>query len=600
MKWLYLICLNISIFTGSAQGFMSLDAIQDSVSCQFALFPQEKIHVHTDRNMYVPGEKIWFKVYVVDAFSHQSPTFSQYAYVELINSSSLLMHRVMVSRDEFGLFHGNIFLSEIIPEGDYTLRAYTRHMENQGDDYFFEKHIRINNLRTAEKQKEKQSSVNNDYEVSFFPEGGYLTEGVICKVAFKALNRNGTSEIITGEIIDNEGNIITEANTFFAGMGLFTFIPKANVNYFLICKNKSGREKRYKLPGAQKIYSITAINRNNRIFVGINKSPGTPEQPLYLLVHCRGVVLYDALWDHSKRFIPFSNDRLPSGIIQIVLFDGAMNPISERLIYNKNDDQAKLAFSPDKTSYQKRENVITEVYMTDPEGNPLAGHLSVAVTDDSDMETDMLNTIQSTLLLSSEIKGTIESPGYYLQDNVYAAHALDLLMMTNGWRRYDISEVIKGNYMLPDVEFEVMKVISGSVKRPFLGRSSANSEIIVFSSDGDFAQVETDSAGFFSLYAHYPDSTKFFVQAKNQKGRPNVELILNQETFPALKHAPKSLLLSSFESQMNTQATVDASDFLKKAEQRAQYDEDMRLIQLPEVVVSAKRIEKKDEARLSI
>ena len=574
---------------------MTLDAIQDSIANQQELYPQEKIHLHTDRNMYVPGEKIWFRAYVVDALTHLSPTCSQYAYIELISSSGALVHRMMVSRDEYGLFHGNLFLSEILPEGDYTLRAYTRYMENLGDDYFFKKPIRINSLQADTKQRGLQSGTGNDYEISFFPEGGYLTEDAVCRVAFKALNINGASESFTGEIVDNNGNKILEVKTFHAGMGSFNFTPEAGTAYFLKCKNQGGQEKRFILPGAQKTYSITAVNRSKSIFAGINKSPDMPEQPLYLLVHCRGTVLYFASWDHGKRFISFSRDRLPSGILQFVLFDGQMNPVSERLVFNKNNDRVKLVFSQDKSFHQKRENVTAEIYVTDPEENPLAGYLSVAVTDDSDVSADTLHTITASLLLSSEIRGTVESPGYYLQDNAYSAFALDLLMLTNGWRRYDISEAVKGNYKLPEIEFEVLKEISGSVKKPLFGKFAAKSEVLIISSDGDFAQVETGSNGSFSLYAHYPDSTIFMVQAKNQKGQLHAELMLNQEKFPALKLAQKSPLPSTF----NSKPSVDVSDFNKKARQRMQYDEDMRLIQLQEVVVSAKKIEKKDEARLS-
>ena len=72
MKWLFLFILNLFVLVASAQ-IMNPDAIQDSLYRQIELFPQEKIHLHTDCNMYIPDEKIWFKVYVVDAFSHKSP-----------------------------------------------------------------------------------------------------------------------------------------------------------------------------------------------------------------------------------------------------------------------------------------------------------------------------------------------------------------------------------------------------------------------------------------------------------------------------------------------------------------------------------------------
>jgi hypothetical protein len=43
------------------------DNINESFEMQLNEYPQEKIHLHTDRDFYAPGEKIWFKAYVTDA-----------------------------------------------------------------------------------------------------------------------------------------------------------------------------------------------------------------------------------------------------------------------------------------------------------------------------------------------------------------------------------------------------------------------------------------------------------------------------------------------------------------------------------------------------
>lgn len=90
----------------------------------------------------MPGEKIWFKAYVADATTHQYPTQSRYVYVELISPTDTLIHRVMV-RSEEGMYYGYMPITKIVPEGNYTLRAYTSYMDNLGDDYFFKKNIMI-------------------------------------------------------------------------------------------------------------------------------------------------------------------------------------------------------------------------------------------------------------------------------------------------------------------------------------------------------------------------------------------------------------------------------------------------------------------------
>ena len=591
---------------------MTLDAVQDSILKQLTSSPQEKIHLHTDRTIYIPGEKIWFKAYLVDAFTHQAPTYSQYVYAELIDASDLLVHRVMVTNDDNGLFHGFISLSGKTPAGDYTLRAYTRYMENLGDDYFFKKNIRIaesGGNRGSRGSEENTSSPSGElggaFDVSFFPEGGNLVEGLVCRVAFKALNRQGTSAVISGEIVDSEGNSIVDVSTVFAGMGSFAFIPEQGVTYYLDCTNSAGQAKRFKLPTATKTLSLSTGFRNGQHFIQVKKSPGIAEPPLYLLVHNKGEVCYFAPWNHRAGYISIPKEQLPAGVIQIVLLDSGMNPVSERLVFNKNDISEYVDFYTDKTIYGKHENVkvslstpslLGRVGVRFPLGRAGVGssHFSVAVTDDKDMAIDSLNTITANLLLSSELRGYIEFPGYYLQDHADAEYALDHLMMTHGWRRYDLSEVIKGNYSLPAAGYELEKEITGLVRSGLFDRPMVNGEVVVFSSDGEYNETVTDAGGRFRFGLHYPDSVSFFVQAKNQKGGESVDLIINTEQFPALKYAPVSLsLLPAAPAQENI-----LIDFISKAGQRAQYDEDMKVFDLEEVVVTANRIEKRDIERL--
>jgi len=145
LKSLFLSLLPTLLFCQSKDEIFS-GKIEENLMTQLTVYPQEKIHLHTDRVFFVPGEKIWFKAYVVDASTHQYPTNSRYVYVELIDSRDSLVSRVMIRPDDNNLFYGYLFLSEAIPEGNYTLRAYTRYMENLGEDYFFKKNIRIGNL----------------------------------------------------------------------------------------------------------------------------------------------------------------------------------------------------------------------------------------------------------------------------------------------------------------------------------------------------------------------------------------------------------------------------------------------------------------------
>ena len=201
-------------------------------------------------------------------------------------------------------------------------------------------------------------------------------------------------------------------------------------------------------------------------------------------------MLYFSEWA-GKQAVSLPTDDLPAGVIQILLLDGHMNPLSERLVFSSNDAYEQVDFLTDKDAYQVRDKIVATLSLPDsPFGvasryvedfnqapalyeeadsfiprrsetlRQTLSHLSIAVTDDKDVAVDESSTILSSLLLSSELKGYIENPAYYLQDPV----AMDLLMMTHGWRRYNIPEVAKGRPEQPKIPFQEFQEISGRVE----------------------------------------------------------------------------------------------------------------------------------------
>ena len=585
-----------------------LEAIQDSLTVQLLHYPQEKLYLHTDRTMYMPGENIWFKAYLIDAFSHQPLTYSLYIYVELIDSSQTIKKRVMVRRTDNMTYYGHLEIPETIAGGVYTIRSYTRFMENTGEDYFFKKNVKIGENREIEENRRKNFAYGNrgsfegsnesfnrginkkdDYHVSLLPEGGNLLSGVLCKVAFKAQNVSGYSEYITGEIVDEKGQSVCPVITKYAGMGSFVFAPEKNKKYSLKCKNAKGREKRFELPAAINTCSLSATSRNSNHFLTVEKSPDCPEQPLFLLIQSRGFPFYFNVWDNSQKHLAVRSSELPSGVIQFILFDGDMNPLSERLVFNKSADQAEALFKTDREAYGRRELVKVELSIKDAAGAILEGNLSVAITDDRDIKPDSMNTILSNLLLSSELKGYIENPAYYLKDNPQSEYALDLLMLTHGWRRYNIPAVIKGKYEFPKIIFEQSKGITGKVTSRVLKRPVEGSIITFATNDGSYGILETDAEGRFRMYGlDYPDSTRIILQAKNTNKKNNVNLDVDKEIYPKPVYAPDSPLLRIVGNDP-AETNNREDDFIQKAAQRARYDEEMRLIELGEVSVTAKK-----------
>ena len=232
------------------------------------------------------------------------------------------------------------------------------------------------------------------------------------------------------------------------------------------------------------------------------------------------------------------------------------------------------------------------------------GFFSVAITDDKDIAVDSSTTILSSILLSSELKGYIENPAYYIQDNPESAIALDYLMLTHGWRRYDIPAIVKGNPKQPQIPFQTSQEISGKVKSLLFSRTVPESEILILASDGDVGLASTDKDGLFTFHDfEFPDSASFIIQALSRRGGDRVELAVDKEIFPKLIYATQSPRLAPTFSHLTPalskgEGESGSNAFIVKAEQRSRYDEDMWMINLDEVEVTARRINRQDEPRL--
>ena len=425
---------------------------------------------------------------------------------------------------------------------------------------------------------------DDDFDVSFYPEGGSLIQGVFCKVAFKAMKSNGQATYISGVVCDQDGNEIKKFNSEHLGMGSFLFLTEKGKTYYAVCENDKGQSKRFDLPAAiGHGYALKVDQARDRIFVSALKpAEVTQNDTLYLIAHTRGIVHFVRLLETENQTVVLKKDQFPSGVLHFVLFDAGLNPISERLVFFNNQDQAHVFFQPDKENYARRSLVKNRVTLTSSEGEPLSGSFSVAVTSDREVMPDSTSNILTSLLLTSDLRGSIENPAYYFQNNNTSQLALDLLMLTQGWRRYNIAELAQGRFILPATPVEIFPEISGTVKRVTLHSPVENIEVTIISKDGDhFGNTQTDKNGRFYLRGiDFTDSTEFIIHAIRRKGMVSMELILDEENFPerTLSAVPK--------------AEIDKNLFARyaeKAETMYTSEGGIRVYNLSEITITAKR-----------
>ncbi|RNC64123.1 MG2 domain-containing protein [Proteiniphilum sp. X52] len=644
---------------------------------QLARFSHEKIHVQTDKSAYLSGERVWLRSHLVEATTNMPAFLSRYVYVELFSPFDQVIQRIKIRPDSIGVYSGYLDLNEELPEGNYTIRAYTRYMRNQGNEAFFKKtiqvldpyslqiepvpHFVVNGNRVnvnfkfvdtagkdtitpdivtfqlldeAERRispdgnsnfkwdfmfKGKRNNRNlllgvvhngrkynkyypipydtNDFDITFHPEGGYLIPGQTCQVGFKAINPSGLSEEVTGTLFNSKDEEIVQFRTLKFGMGFFNFIPQANEKYYAVCKTKRSDTKRIDLPIPDfRSRTVSArLNGENRIVVSMLKGNAAPEDPVYILIHSKGVVYFHQLWENPSRAYSFATNNFPTGIISILLLSDKNEILSERMIFNLNrNDFAVLDTELSSPAYKRRQLIRLRLRLADSDTIAFSDNMAVAVTDKNVVRQDTTNNLLSTLLLSSELKGFIESPASYF--NGYAVadkYALDALMLTQGWRRYDIPEVLKGNIAVPgQFRPEEFQEVSGRSEALF--GSLKEGEISLYATLDSLYSGETttaDEKGRFMFKVEYPENTEITVQSLSKKGGRGNTIHLDQETFP--DHTFSTIPLGSLGAE---QPTVDLDAYMKKANEEYSLKYGIRTIMLEEVTVSAPKLEKYKES----
>ncbi len=453
--------------------------------------PQEKVFVHMDNTCYFLGDTIWYKAYTRRTDQDVPSNVSRVLYAELYNQDGYLVER-QILRMQHGEGHGNFVLTDTLYGGFYELRAYTRWQLNWGqtqhphtkyaEEWFFNRamareyyrdyeklysrvfpvyskpktpgeythDMTIRPLRRVYKENDKTELMLNCY-----PEGGQLVAGVACRMAFEVTTMEGEWQEGTLTLLNADGATVAEAPAVNRGRGLVCFTPEKNATYTARFTTKDNRSIDVKIKAAAADgVALNVIRQDDQWLFTVN-AQGTPAaQPLGMTIMHEGVTTrFSAIPAAASTFTLIERLKeegsgegtLVPGVNQVTVFDANGRVWADRLFFVSAPHltEPTLTISGMKKQYAPYEEVSLKVtaqpglvVQADQEQRPL---LSVAVRDAStqDYLYDSGN-IMTEMLLASEIRGFVPQPEYFFEaDDETHRTALDLLMLTQGWRRFD-------------------------------------------------------------------------------------------------------------------------------------------------------------------
>jgi len=292
-------------------------------------------------------------------------------------------------------------------------------------------------------------------EVTFYPEGGDLAAGLENRVYFTARDPLAEPVHIEGVIVDDRNSKVAAVETTHEGMGTLSFTPQADRTYRLKIASPQGVGNEPELPRASAEQKIVLCTGSG-VFqpdspLEFNIRAAEPGIPLVVAAYCRGVPVgqqtlvtrVDGQRENGSNAVAIELGEQVGGVIRLTAYDYSASPpkpVAERLVYRRMPQKLNVRVAGHNEKYSPGEEVKMSLLVTDEQERPVPAALGVAVVDDAllSLADDHTPSMTTHFLLTTEVDKPedLEDADFFLSDDADAAVALDLLLGTQGWRRF--------------------------------------------------------------------------------------------------------------------------------------------------------------------
>lgn len=449
--------------------------------------PQEKVYLHFDNTAYFMGEKMWFKAYVLRSDNHHATDVSRVLYVELLDRSGNVVETQKLPIGAMGQADGVFDLRNVLAGGFYEVRAYTRYMLNWDSSWLFSRVFPIFEtpgkegdysrpslgktawqVRESEKVPTKEKTgisfaKPEDGNIAFFPEGGHLVENLSCRVAFEIRDRQGLPVNGTGELSCGE-ECLCSVSTSQNGRGVFSLVAQPGKIYSLNLKDKRGRLYRQELPVAEKEGCSMRVTQSGKSWcVTLNTTTSFAQDSLGIVLTAHGALKHvDVVAGSRSIYLSLPDSAIADGVNRVSVVNGAGQVLADRLFFQyPRTLKDSISVTVKETSLLPSSPINLSFHA------PPSTIFSLSVRDaDTEKNISSLDC-ENWLLLAGELHGYVSHPEYYFEsDDAEHREAADLLMLVQGWRRYDLSQMMgKKNFKIVH-PVEKGLSISGRLKGP--------------------------------------------------------------------------------------------------------------------------------------
>ena len=509
------------------------------------------LYIFPSKEVYETGEDLWFKAYLMDRQTLALSERSQTLYLLLRSETGDVVWSEKYPL-KGGRGDGHVYIGETWQLGEYQMEGYTRSsFTTDSTIAILPRRIMVVN-RIAQMDSISAEAMKRDsterltakHRFDLFPEGGNLIDGINAVVAFKATYGNGLPEEVSGTVME-DGHEITTIQSVHDGMGQFSLTPHRGKDYKVLLED--GRT--YPLPAIQRTGLALRVTRNNNSGITLLVSaPDTISRPFSILAKMRGMPCCSAqgtIRGQQKVKLPMEK-FLMQGIVEITLSEGDF-PVAERLVFVNPKQRLNISARTDNQQYNRRDQGKVSFKVTDPSGQPLKAELAVSIFDKACLYQPGHENILSHCFLSEEIRGNIFNPTYYFDErNEDRLQALDLLLMTQGWRRY----VWEDRSQETGVSSQETAILTDGIHgQDHVGRQQF---LYAFTPESDTIFVMTDPEGKFEISPLQMEKLSGYFYLKPLVNKPKAKLTL-ENPFDSIavyqngrqRYLPQNLLIET-------------------------------------------------------
>jgi len=369
-------------------------------------------------------------------------------------------------------------------------------------------------------------------------------QGIPNLVGFKALDSIGKGKQVEGEILNSKGEVVASFKSNQLGMGSVMLLNVDSTEKYMArisSRSQAGLQRTYPLPTIASKGNVLSVNKTGDKIHLKASSNYLESDSIFVRASCRGKAYFDIKGRLKNGNLEFSlpADMFPEGIIGFTMMTAPTRPVAERLYFNQRPEgRIHISLSADKESYARRELTKLSIETKDKEGRPVDANLSVLVLNKSQLGQlqDTRQNILSYFLLSSDLKGQIEDPGFYFRNEGSRYQDLNALLLTQGWRKYKYTKPVGKILFQPENNLTV----SGHVGAAFSQnkeKTGVGLTMMTFGPNPTVQTQTTDSLGRFSFIVNdeYGQTLNVLIQSTNKSGKQREYTItLDKKESPAI------------------------------------------------------------------